>query len=466
MEVALPRLASSEWSDDVRALGNWLLCWLLLPNVSYWLLWLIGGAPRPQAILITGLIGIVLHRAPFALKYGGFLVAMTISLFFFVSTLFNLSILSLLHAVQFATELRPTASIEYVVSGAVAAATAVVAFRLLRRSTRLHAPRWFAIAASLIVVAASADLAIAERGRGAYARVPDSSIPFTSAVTRSGLAGLATGERHVLIVMVEAMGQPVEPALRRRLLDLWARPEVRARYDVLAGDTPFYGSTTSGEMRELCGRWSDYSAAMENDQPDCLPARLTRRGYQTSAWHSFTGTMFDRTSWYPHIGFGEMRFAADLQQAGAETCPGVFPGACDRDVPRQIGVALKQARQPQFLYWLTVNSHLPVLRSEILQTDDCASFDATLDIDYPQTCRLLQLFDQTGRALAHEITAADFPPTDILIVGDHLPPFFDRQHREQYEPDRVPWVLLRPRTGRAPAADTAAAPGTPSPVRS
>ena len=151
-----------------------------------------------------------------------------------------------------------------------------------------------------------------------------------------------------------------------------------------------------------------------------------------------------------------MRFGPELIAAGAETCPGVFVGACDRDIPRQIGAALREAREPRFLYWLTVNSHLPVLRNDRLQTENCAAFDARLDRDYPMVCRLLQLFDQTAGALAGEITAPGFPDTDILIVGDHLPPFFDRHHRDQFAPDRVPWILLRPKA-RTPRPEISAA---------
>ena len=33
--------------------------------------------------------------------------------------------------------------------------------------------------------------------------------------------------------------------------------------------------------------------------------------------------------------------------------------------------------------------------------------------------------------------------TDILIVGDHMPPYFDRHDRSQFAPDRVPWLLLK-----------------------
>jgi hypothetical protein len=157
-----------------------------------------------------------------------------------------------------------------------------------------------------------------------------------------------------------------------------------------------------------------------------------------------------------------MRFGRGLAGPGASRCPGVFPGACDRDVPRGIGEALRTAHRPQFLYWLTLNTHLPVASSESLHTADCASFDPALNRDSPMICRLLQLFDETAAALSSEIAAEDFPATDVLIVGDHLPPFFDRHSRRQFEPDRVPWILLRARTAPAdsgPAGDALAAAG-------
>ena len=444
MQLALPRMAWKQRTDGFRALENWLLCWILLPNIAFWLLSLIGGPPRGFEVLLTGSIGIVLHRAPFPVKMTGFCLALTYSVLSFISSLFNLAILSLVQSLEFLTEMKPSASPEYLVGALALIGILAIASRQLRKPTTLP-PQRLVVAMALTIIAAWADVQMSKADRGTYSRIAEPGAPFSSAANQSGLSGLATGERHVLFVMAEAMGVPTDPAIRARLIDIWARPEVRARYDVVTGTAPFYGSTTSGEMRELCGRWGDYREMIERRDPTCLPAILAAKGYHSQAWHSFSGKMFDRNLWYPKIGFQEMRFGERLMRDGAEICPGVFPGACDRDVPREIGATLKQAKQPQFLYWLTVNSHLPVLENERLQTLDCARFDAALDASYPMTCRLLQLFDQTGAALAREIIAKDFPATDILIVGDHLPPFFDRHHRTQFEPDRVPWILLRPK---------------------
>ncbi|MDT9599456.1 sulfatase-like hydrolase/transferase [Sphingosinicella rhizophila] len=459
MQLALPRTVWTQRSEGIRALENWLLCWVLLPNLAFWLLSLIGGPPRGFEVLLTGTIGIVLHRAPFPAKMTGFCLALIYSVLSFISSLFNLAILSLIQSLEFLTEMKPSASPEYLLGALALAGTVAIASRQLRKPTTLP-PQRLVLAMALTIIAAWADVQMSKADRGTYSRIAEPGAAFSSAARQSGLAGLATGERHVLFVMVEAMGAPTDPAIATKLVDIWAPPEVRARYEVTTGTTPFYGSTTSGEMRELCGRWGDYRELMETKDATCLPALLAAKGYHSQAWHSFSGKMFDRNRWYPNAGFQEMRFGERLVADGADICPGVFPGACDRDVPREIGTTLKQARQPQFLYWLTVNSHLPVLKNKRLQTLDCARFDASLDAAYPMTCRLLQLFDQTGSAMARQITATDFPPTDILIVGDHLPPFFDRYHRTQFEPDHVPWILLRPKNpDRAAGVAASAGPG-------
>ena len=141
-------------------------------------------------------------------------------------------------------------------------------------------------------------------------------------------------------------------------------------------------------------------------------------------------------------------------------CGGVFAGACDRDVPPLLAAQLKQGKRPQFVYWLTLNSHLPVPPGLNLDVDHCERISATLAEQYPMICRQFALWDQIDAALVKEITAADFPPTDILIVGDHMPPYFDRHHRSQFAPDRVPWLLLRWKDAGATRAQPATIAGS------
>ena len=65
-------------------------------------------------------------------------------------------------------------------------------------------------------------------------------------------------------------------------------------------------------------------------------------------------------------------------------------------------------------------------------------------------CRQFAIWDGIDAALVAEITAPDFPPTDILVVGDHMPPFTQQKSRLLFDPANVPWFLLRYR-GSAPS---------------
>ena len=458
MEAALAALRWERRPISLSPFQNWLLCWLVLPNLSFCTIWVVGGPHRSWQIIVTTVVGIAVHRAPFALKYAGFVGVMAYSVLDYICSLFNLSIYSLLYSLQFASELSPSGSPEYIAAILAMVATFVAAWYALKRPTTLDRPTLIIAVACIGYLFSTFDVWMSRGNRGQYKRTAEVGALFESATQETGLARIATGERHVLMIVVEAMGLPVDPMLRSRLVATFARPELRARYEFTSGDTLFYGSTTNGEMRELCGRWGDYFEVLEKRDSNCLPAQLAKKGYQTQAWHSFNGSFFERTRWYPNVGFQESRFGERLIQDGTGNCPGVFAGACDHDVPRLIAKKLKGAEKPQFLYWLTVNSHLPVLADERLKTADCEKFDARLGREFPMSCRLFALFDETGKALAKELSAADFPATDILIVGDHLPPFFDRHHREQFEGDRVPWILLRAKAKPAPAPAKAPAP--------
>ena len=112
----------------------------------------------------------------------------------------------------------------------------------------------------------------------------------------------------------------------------------------------------------------------------------------------------------------------------------------------ELAAKLKEADKPQFIYWLTVNSHLPVPYGGNLDADDCACLSAKLAAEFPMICRQAAIWDAIDKALVKEMTAPDFPATDILIVGDHMPPYFRRKSRMQFAADTVPWLLLRWRT--------------------
>lgn len=447
--MARPSFSLPAIDADYRRLANWLLIWMVMANGAFAALWFVGAPPRQIDILIAGLIGLIVKRFAFWARYTAFVAFTVWTVLKFVGGLFSLTMSSLLYSIRFFLELKPANSLEYIGVFAVLTCILLLAWRVMRRDTDIRRPSLLLVAMSVTLLWASADAFMGKDMRGHYFRAAPAGAAFSSAMQQSDMAARADGKRHLVVVMVESLGVPKDnPEMERLLFHRFKRNNaITARYELQQGTTRYYNSTTAGEVREICGRWGDYHDLVDQADPGCLPAKLAGAGYHTMAMHSFVAPFFDREKWYPNAGFAETRFAGDLHAEGARRCGGVFAGVCDRDVPAQIGEALRKAKQPTFLYWLTVNAHLPVPPGLNLNVDNCARISPSLAENFPQICRQYAIFDDTDAALAKQFSAADFPETDILIVGDHMPPYFDRHQRTQHDPTRVPWLYLKHRGG-------------------
>jgi hypothetical protein len=423
-----------------------ILVWLVLPNLPFLGLWLTGGPIRALAIILYLLIGLLARRLPYPVVAVLFVLAVGFDVLFVLSSVFNLSVLSFVYAIKYAWTLHPFASATYVLfGGALIVSTAAVLWLAHRFKNQFPDASIAAIALGAGAIMA-ADTSINLTPEYSFGQLLSSAAPFDSAVRRSGLmADLESGaHRNLLIVVVESWGVLKDPAERSLVEAPFARPAVTERYTMKTGVSPYYGSTTNGELRELCGEWGSYRDYLHRSAEGCLPELLDAEGYRTIAIHGFSGEMFDRVRWYPNIGFQDMRFAEQLWQPGEPICPGVFTGACDSDVAGDVGEALMGADgTPQFVYWLTLNSHLPVhpdARGRRLGCDDTGGPFGDQAI-----CRLAELWTQVFARIADVVTAPGLPPTEILIVGDHAPPFWGHAERAHFAPGEVPWILLQPR---------------------
>ncbi|HNJ48340.1 MAG TPA: hypothetical protein PK479_07910 [Novosphingobium sp.] len=423
----------------------WVLVWLCLPFLAVMLMWPIGGPPMGRFWLGFGLAGLVAAQLPWLAARRLVLVVLMLAVpLVFLGNTFNISLYNYDLLLPFLREVRPLRSPEYLIGGGVVAGAGALAWRLAPRVPHPREPRVAALGLLAVLCMANVDNMVTASTAGSYQGVPQPDAPFGSAVQRAGVASPRSDGRHLVIILVEALGNVTSPAERALFEADWNRPEWRQRYDVRHGTSPYYGSTTSGELRELCGVWGDYSQ-FDFSAADCLPAQYAKAGYKTAGWHSFTGAYFDRAQWWPGTGFAETGFAEDLVALGARRCGGVFPGVCDHDVPALIGTRLKQADQPQLVYWLTLNSHLPLLEHESLGTSDCRYGGTVLADAPPMLCRLFQVHHNLSEAITAMALDPELPPTDILIVGDHMPPFFQRDARVRFDGDTVPWILLRAR---------------------
>jgi len=448
-EFKQPNSFHSFWqklkTPDMKRFWNWVLIWVILTNIGFASLWFFGAPPRGHEILIAGFTGLIARKFSFALRYFAFLSVMTWSVLKFLGGLFNLSAASLFYSISFLAEIKPSDSIEYLFVSAALLVILFIAYRLISRDADFK-NIWFNIAGAVcIFTVTAADIYMGKDMRGHYFRSPPPGAAFSSAREQSGFASAPDASRHLVLIMVESLGVPKNnPEMTRKTFALYKNnTAIKARYDISEGVSPYYNSTTAGEVRELCGRWGDYYELVDNVDEGCLPQILSNKGYESHAMHSFKGPFFKRESWYPNIGFQSQEFSKDLQAKGAAACDGVFPGACDRDIPQQISARLKSSDKPQFLYWLTLNAHLPVPLADSLQVDNCEKTSPYLAENYPMICRQFAIFDSIDKALVKEMIKDDFPKSDILIVGDHMPPYFDRHHRTQFDPKNVPWIFLK-----------------------
>ena len=259
-----------------------------------------------------------------------------------------------------------------------------------------------------------------------------------------GVSVIRANHENVVVVVVESMGLLVNEAARtRQFSPLLDDPAILSRYTATRGSVPFTGATVTGEMRELCHLQSTVHVSDESliGKPPCLPTQFRALGYETVSFHGYRSTMFLRGNWYPKLGFESSEFLPELKDL--PTCSGAFYGTCDRAIASQMEERLAAKRRsggpPQFLYWMTLNSHLPV-DVAIAPARPCpvaADSEVCAQLAYVgvvlDAVKKLALDQSTG-------------PTAIFLVGDHAPPYASIERRDLFDSDNVPYLVLLPKT--------------------
>jgi hypothetical protein len=248
--------------------------------------------------------------------------------------------------------------------------------------------------------------------------------------------------QSVLLVMVESLGYPIDPAKRAWLASQLDSPP----YAVEEYKLPFAGSTVTGELRALCEVHSTFNAA-PGFAGRCLPAKLNKQNIRTIAFHGFYSDMFDRNSWWPKIGFEKVLFGDSPGLRELKRCGNVFEGVCDSEVIANAVSELGARRG--FAYVLTLNTHLPLQKRNMLENIDphlqrlCATSKTPEEV-----CRILSL---QGHVLSDAVRLASTlrPAPLLVILGDHSPPFSSTRSRSEYESHVVPAYVLKPRHASA-----------------
>jgi Sulfatase len=278
-----------------------------------------------------------------------------------------------------------------------------------------------------------------------------SPVPSSTAVAVRS-AGIAVDESNqqkpnLVVVLVESWGLVGDSSISGALAQPYSRPDLLARYEVSQGTVPFYGPTLAGEARELCESKMGFHLlnASAQELQGCLPDRLAALGYHSIALHGMDGHMFNRLKWYDTIGFQEKWFRDQFRQQGLPDCAGAFTGTCDAAVAGWIGRRLEQQDEnPNFVYWMTLNSHLPVPTPAPLADGDSCSF-APLLSQQSAFCSWYQLVANVHHSVSNIAMSKLARPTVFVIVGDHPPGFANPVLRGQFAGGVVPYVVLVPR---------------------
>jgi hypothetical protein len=362
--------------------------------------------------------------------------------------------------VHLGTNLNLLASPLYaaLVVGVVALLCANLALLCLRRADYAAGNR--SVLAALVLCAALFDMRANMSAHYDFGPIAAWNQPFESAVEKSGfghLADEAGSHRTTMLVLVESLGILRDRNQNALLMAPFRDPALLQRYDVTVGTTTFFGATSHGELRELCHTRKSYTEVLEHDDLVCLPDLFAEHGYRTVSVHGFTHTFYDRDRWYPKVGFVRSVFHEDLRHPfglKGRTCGGAFPSTCDVDIAATIDERLGQVTQPLFLYWLTLNTHVPVRMGDATPRHGCTR--PANPFGDAEVCSMVELWNDlfeavSGLALRHE-------PMEILLVGDHAPPLWGRRARDLFEPGQVPWIRLTPKALPAPALTAEALP--------
>jgi hypothetical protein len=245
-------------------------------------------------------------------------------------------------------------------------------------------------------------------------------------------------DRSIWLVMVESMGWIQNEALRQQMLSAADSALRDDAYRIERHQLRFKGSTTYGELRSLCGVIGAYADLSDEQAAKCLPARLAGLGWTTVGVHGFSGRMFDRRGWWPRIGLRQTLFLEDLV-GELPVCGGAFRGVCDMELLQLSARRVKAQRQ--FVYTLTLNTHLPIDPVEVP-----VAWQALCDREHVlrDVCELTAAQSRVLATVADLARNLPSPRPLVVVIGDHAPPFLDRRARAAFDQSTVPALILRP----------------------
>lgn len=241
-----------------------------------------------------------------------------------------------------------------------------------------------------------------------------------------------TKSKRIALIIVESWGYPNNHnELKNQLSSFLNKKEITLK----ELDKIYYtGSTVAAELRELCGIrpfGAQIRSIPAEFRANCLPEKFRKAGYQVKFMHAGNSSFYNRGTWYPQIGLNDGIFYKKELENNYGKCYS-WPGFCDIKLINNFIESLKN-EEKIFFYWLTLNSHMPYDERDISNENK----DQCIQLNIEKTskrCNNHLIIKDFFTSLSSKITSniQDLKGVEIILVGDHAPPFFEEKSRTSF----------------------------------
>ncbi len=249
-----------------------------------------------------------------------------------------------------------------------------------------------------------------------YEKIPDSKIFFYPTL-ESYKSEASKVKKNVVLVILESFGYAQDSKTRDYLMESLNDIKLNKKFHINSSKLEAEkGSTVTAEFRELCGiKYNNYYKIHEDFI--CAPKIFNELGYSTLAAHPHIGGYFNRKVWWKEIGFKETYFMNIISNKDLKKCYGTYKSYCDNEYfPRMLKKAIS-TKKPFFLYYLSVEAHLPVKTLREEDYIDCIS-KVKRDRSF---CGNLLVNKSLIETIVQVIIDLEIEDTDFYLIGDHVP---------------------------------------------
>lgn len=245
-----------------------------------------------------------------------------------------------------------------------------------------------------------------------------------------------------MLILVESFGLLKNSTDQQLIENNISETFKKNNWKIQWGKTPFEGSTTKAELRELLNCTGDYRYLIHNNDLTSIFNIKDNQGYNTLGAHSYNGSMFERNKWWKNIGMKQTFFSESLQQKNGYqlklNTESPFTSINDETTFDFLQKESKTTTK-NFAYLLTVNTHIPFSVSEINNNKRAkliSNHFNNLDELNGQLERIISFLSH----VANHLDSTKY--TKILVVGDHMPPFNATASRSLYDSKHVPYCII------------------------